>query len=184
MVNAVVPSRKPSGFGWLQFEKGLQELQKLAIRSPAAMGTLLYLVNNMSRSNALVVSQTAIAAGIGAKRERESSPEIPPRTQFHPERESRRCNRLRGQQQGRLAGEPGRTLRSLRRRCAGHRGRTGTGPDRRPEAAQSVPKLIEASGCSLAMSRSTRQTKASWNSHSQGRAGWLFPLSPPLFAMS
>ena len=33
------------------------------------MGTLLYLVNNMSRSNALVVSQTAIAAGIGAKRE-------------------------------------------------------------------------------------------------------------------
>ena len=71
------------------------------------MGTLLYLVNNMSRSNALVVSQTAIAAGIGAKRERESSPEIPPRTQFHPERESRRGNRLRGQQQGRLAGEPG-----------------------------------------------------------------------------
>ena len=70
MVNAVVPSGKPSGFGWLQFEKkGLQELQKLAIRSPAAMGTLLYLVNNMSRSNALVVSQTAIAAGIGAKRE-------------------------------------------------------------------------------------------------------------------
>ena len=70
MVNAVVPSRKPGGFGWLQFEKkGLQELQKLAIRSPAAMGTLLYLVNNMSRSNALVVSQTAIAAGIGAKRE-------------------------------------------------------------------------------------------------------------------
>ena len=66
MVNAVVPSGKPSGFGWLQFEKkGLQELQKLAIRSPAAMGTLLYLVNNMSRSNALVVSQTAIAAGIG-----------------------------------------------------------------------------------------------------------------------
>ena len=70
MVNAVVPSGKPGGFGWLQFEKkGLQELQKLAIRSPAAMGTLLYLVNNMSRSNALVVSQTAIAAGIGAKRE-------------------------------------------------------------------------------------------------------------------
>ena len=29
------------------------------------MGTLLYLVSNMSRSNALVVSQTAIAAGIG-----------------------------------------------------------------------------------------------------------------------
>ena len=70
MVNAVVPSRKPSGFGWLQFEKKRPSgTQKLAIRSPAAMGTLLYLVNNMSRSNALVVSQTAIAAGIGAKRE-------------------------------------------------------------------------------------------------------------------
>lgn len=70
MVNAVVPTDKPNTFGWLQFEKkGLQELQKLSMRSPAAMGTLLYLVNNMSRSNALVVSQAAIAAGIGAKRE-------------------------------------------------------------------------------------------------------------------
>ena len=29
----------------------------------------MYLVNNMSRSNALVVSQQAIANGIGAKRE-------------------------------------------------------------------------------------------------------------------
>ena len=33
------------------------------------MGTLLYLVNNMSRQTPFVVSQTAIAAGIGAKRE-------------------------------------------------------------------------------------------------------------------
>ena len=32
------------------------------------MGTLMYLVNHMSRSNALVVSQTAIAEGIGGKR--------------------------------------------------------------------------------------------------------------------
>lgn len=71
MVNAVVPAgEKPATFGWLQFEKkGLQELQKLAIRFPAAMGTLMYMVNRMSRSNALVVSQRAIAEDLGITRE-------------------------------------------------------------------------------------------------------------------
>jgi Fe2+ or Zn2+ uptake regulation protein len=72
MVNAVVPlpKDKPPTFGWLQFEKkAIGELQKLAIASPAAMGTLMYLVNHMSRSNALVVSQKAIAEGVGIKRE-------------------------------------------------------------------------------------------------------------------
>ena len=71
MVNAVVPTgEKPPTFGWLQFEKkALGELTKLSMSSPAAMGTLMYLVNHMSRSNALVVSQSAIAAGIGGKRE-------------------------------------------------------------------------------------------------------------------
>lgn len=71
MVNAVVPlnKEKPATFGWLQFEKkALGELTKLSMASPAAMGTLMYLVNNMSRSNALVVSQSAIAEGIGGKR--------------------------------------------------------------------------------------------------------------------
>lgn len=64
MPNAMVPTEKdrPSTYGWLQLEKrAAQALQDLAIRSPAAMGTLLYMVNNMSRSNALVVSQKAIA---------------------------------------------------------------------------------------------------------------------------
>ena len=64
MLNAVVPlgKDKPNTYGWLQFEKrGLKELQTLATRSPAAMGTLMYMLNNMSRSNALVVSQKAIA---------------------------------------------------------------------------------------------------------------------------
>lgn len=68
MVHAVVASsaQAPATFGWLQFEKkGLKELQKLAIKSPAAMGTLMYLVNHMSRSNALVVSQGAIAKELG-----------------------------------------------------------------------------------------------------------------------
>lgn len=71
MVNAVVPmGEKPPTFGWLQFEKkAINELQKLAMKSPAAMGTLMYLVNHMSRSNALVVSQAAIAAGIGTSRQ-------------------------------------------------------------------------------------------------------------------
>ena len=72
MVSAIVPTgkEKPNTYGWLQFEKkATQELQKLAMKSPAAMGSLMYLVNNMSRSNALVVSQQAIANGIGAKRE-------------------------------------------------------------------------------------------------------------------
>lgn len=70
MVNAVVPlGEKPATFGWLQFEKkALGEMTKLSMSSPAAMGTLMYLVNHMSRSNALVVSQQAIADGIGGKR--------------------------------------------------------------------------------------------------------------------
>lgn len=68
MVNAVVPlgKDKPSTFGWLQLEKkAAKELQNLAIRSPAAMGTLMYMVNHMSRSNALVVSQKAMAKELG-----------------------------------------------------------------------------------------------------------------------
>ena len=44
---------KTNTFGWLQFEKrGIQELQKLALKAPMAMGVLLYLVNNMGRGNA------------------------------------------------------------------------------------------------------------------------------------
>lgn len=71
MVNAVVPlGEKPPTFGWLQFEKkALKELQNMAIRSPAAMGTLMYMVNRMSRSNALVVSQQAMADELNIKRE-------------------------------------------------------------------------------------------------------------------
>lgn len=71
MVSAVVPlGEKPATFGWLQFEKkALKELQVLAIKTPAAMGTLMYMVNRMSRSNALVVSQQAMADELGIKRE-------------------------------------------------------------------------------------------------------------------
>lgn len=61
---------KPATFGWLQVEKKVgQELQRLAIKHPSAMGTLLYLVNNMGRNNALVVSQAAIAEKVGIGRQ-------------------------------------------------------------------------------------------------------------------
>lgn len=72
MVNAVVPTPKdkPPTFGWLQIEKkAINELQKLATASPAAMAALMYIVNNMSRSNALVVSQKGMADALGIKRE-------------------------------------------------------------------------------------------------------------------
>lgn len=71
MVNAVVPmGEKAPTYGWLQLEKkAAAALSKLAVKSPAAMGTLMYMVNRMSRSNALVVSQGAIAAELGLSRE-------------------------------------------------------------------------------------------------------------------
>jgi len=72
MVNAVIPlgKEKPATYGWLQLEKkAAQELQKLIQASPVAATTLMYMVNNMSRTNALVVSQQAIANAIGSKRE-------------------------------------------------------------------------------------------------------------------
>jgi hypothetical protein len=68
MVNAVVPleKEKPNTYGWLQFEKkAMKELEVLSVKSPAAMGTLMYMINRMSRSNALVVSQKAIAMALG-----------------------------------------------------------------------------------------------------------------------
>lgn len=72
MVNAVVPlqKEKPATFGWLQFEKkAMKELQDLSMRSPPAMGTLMYMVTRMSRSNALVVSQQAIATELKTSRQ-------------------------------------------------------------------------------------------------------------------
>jgi len=72
MVNAVVPlsKEKPATFGWLQFEKrAMKEMQDLAMRSPPAMGTLMYMITRMSRSNALVVSQQAIATELKTSRQ-------------------------------------------------------------------------------------------------------------------
>ena len=57
---------RPNTFGWLQLEKKVgQELQRLAIKHPSAMGTLMYLANNMGGNNALAVSQAVIAKKVG-----------------------------------------------------------------------------------------------------------------------
>jgi hypothetical protein len=57
---------KSPSYGWLQFEKaGMKELQKLATKAPMAMAVLLYLTTNMSRTNAIAVSQKAIASNAG-----------------------------------------------------------------------------------------------------------------------
>lgn len=72
MVTASVPlapDERPNTFGWLQIEKATAgKLQKLAIKSPTAMGTLMFMVNHMSRTNALVVSQQVIADELGVSR--------------------------------------------------------------------------------------------------------------------
>jgi biotin operon repressor len=65
----MAPDERPNTFGWLQIEKKTAgELQKLAIKTPVAMGTLMFMVNRMSRTNALVVSQQAIADELGVTR--------------------------------------------------------------------------------------------------------------------
>jgi long-subunit fatty acid transport protein len=69
MMSASVPTGKkdkPNTFGWLQLEKkSASELKRLAITSPIAMASLMYMVERMSRSNALVVGQRAIAQDLG-----------------------------------------------------------------------------------------------------------------------
>lgn len=65
----VQPDDKPNTFGWLQMEKKTAlELQKLAIKSPTGMATLMMMINRMSRTNALVISQQAIADELGVTR--------------------------------------------------------------------------------------------------------------------
>lgn len=57
---------RPNTFGWLQIEKkSAAQLKWLAIKSPIAMGALMYMVERMSRTNSLIVSQGAIAADLG-----------------------------------------------------------------------------------------------------------------------
>lgn len=59
----------PLPLGWLQMEKKTAvEFQKLTLKSPTAMASLMLMVSRMSRTNALVMSQQAIADELGVTR--------------------------------------------------------------------------------------------------------------------
>lgn len=65
----VDPDDSPNTFGWLQMEKKTAvEFQKLALKSPTAMAALMMMVSRMSRTNALIMSQQAIAQELGVTR--------------------------------------------------------------------------------------------------------------------
>lgn len=66
----ITEESKPATFGWLQVEKkAAQTLRQLALKSPVAMATLIYFMENMGRNNALAVSQTVIAEKVGVGRQ-------------------------------------------------------------------------------------------------------------------
>lgn len=52
----------PSHDGWLQWDKkSMRPMQQLALKSPIAMSLLILMIDHMSRSNALMVSQKGLA---------------------------------------------------------------------------------------------------------------------------
>ena len=60
---------RPNTFGWLQVDKQTnQDMMRLAMKHPTAMGVLVYLMGNMGRNNALAISQAALAKKVGATR--------------------------------------------------------------------------------------------------------------------
>jgi DNA-binding transcriptional regulator YhcF (GntR family) len=69
MTNVSIPlksNEQPPNFGWLMMDKKpIRELKALAIKHPIAMGTLMHMVENMSRSNAFMASQQSIAKALG-----------------------------------------------------------------------------------------------------------------------
>lgn len=70
-VNAVLKNEDspPNTFGWLQVDKRTnQDMMRLAMKHPTAMGVLVYLMGNMGRNNALAISQSALAKKTGATR--------------------------------------------------------------------------------------------------------------------
>lgn len=68
MTNISIPLTEedlPPTFGWLMIDKKpVQMLKVLAIKHPVAMGTLMHMVENMSRSNAFMASQQSIAKAL------------------------------------------------------------------------------------------------------------------------
>ena len=70
-INAILKNEDspPNTFGWLQVDKKTsQEMMKLAIKHPTAMGIMMYFMGNMGRNNALAISQSALAKKVGATR--------------------------------------------------------------------------------------------------------------------
>jgi hypothetical protein len=60
---------RPNTYGWVQMDKQTnQDLMRLAIKHPTAMGVLVYLMGAMGRNNALAISQAALAKKVGATR--------------------------------------------------------------------------------------------------------------------
>lgn len=67
--NVADEDTKPLITGWLQMEKRTAvELQKLTMRSPTAMAALMLMVGRMSKTNALIMSQQAMADELGVTR--------------------------------------------------------------------------------------------------------------------
>lgn len=68
MTNVSVPLKNketPPTFGWLMVDKKpIQAMKRLAVSHPIAMGTLMHMVENMSRSNAYMASQQSIAQAL------------------------------------------------------------------------------------------------------------------------
>jgi len=60
---------RPNTYGWVQMDKQTnQDMMRLAIKHPTAMGVLVYLIGSMGRNNALAISQAALAKKVGATR--------------------------------------------------------------------------------------------------------------------
>jgi hypothetical protein len=69
MTNISVPTKDNElapNFGWLMMDKKpIQAMKRLAVAHPIAMGALMHMVENMSRSNAFMASQQSIAKALG-----------------------------------------------------------------------------------------------------------------------
>lgn len=63
---ALSADEKPNTFGWMQIDKkSATQLKHLALKSPIAIATLMFMVERMSRTNAIVVGQKVIAENLG-----------------------------------------------------------------------------------------------------------------------
>ena len=150
-------------------KEGRSGASKAHQASPTAASTLMYMVNHMSRSNALVVSQAAIAKGIGAKREREPRCPLPGRTQLHPGHQSRWRVGLRGEQPGHVARQSrGNAMQPSALTSWPSKASKIRRPSSRPRRSSASLDWLKANGCWWAMNRSTHPIRASSNCRDGG----------------